>query len=930
MKNKSLILITACMSVMLLFGCAKPRYIVPSSNIDNYLDTDSINTAKNEVAPFQKPNVDNCAQAFEREFRGVVNDAEANNGVLPSYRFIESWDNTLLKESQTYDYLTNKTESANFLTKDEGFVSFSHAPDADYSKTMELGLSGSIGGTDIFHFITKNNKPEFTALNDKINSPFWDSHPWVGTDNVCNLVLIWSSDRDNPYSVTRDVEGRPLNYGNADLFYAFKIDGAWQSPKKFDSTNSINTNKYNEISPFVACMNSAPRLLFSSNRAGDYDIYAVNINIDFSNQVISINDNAEMLPKGYESDQGKSFINTYSNEIFPIVAIPYNRSAGDKMLYLSSDRNSVPARKLNSKDTMIQSKGNFDIYKFDYSLDCSPPKIIPPKVPTAILNVELVNALNVSDDIKSPVIKIVDINTGKEIVRKGSKEQFNLEFGKTYNVYGGSEQNSNNCKEEGDSLLMYYQTKLITRLDDEIVKVTKQVKYDSTINATLITQYDTNYVTEYYPVTEQSAINTNSEIIKQEKNEQGVTIKQVTNESIKDVNLKPCARTCDTVGLNIKGIDKLPANEPLKQLMEVKKQLITKREWLDGGKVIKLTRNDIAFDTLVRYDTTMIPAIGPAGKSELTHLSTIIISSNKKDTIINDMVELYPQYYVKPPCSCEFVSLEHPYNKNVPYYQTAFWKVNTREGLTEHLEAFKEDSYLERAAYIELHPKNRKYGAGKEVRESRKKDYREYAEIVDLSLRGMKDEITKRFIPAMEALDTIAPGNKVLVKLEAYSDIRDAGSCNYIGNKIEFIHGSVSSSKIISLSDVKISSGASLNSDNDNLSKLRVYFGFQELMKRLRWDDNFMRYLKEGLVFYPTLEFDNEEERQKALDKAKIIIIAEGKKADPQVKSDETDYDSIRRLNLHIDLIRIENMNIIISPCCNPKIPTIPVNSKKK
>lgn len=933
MKNRNLIFITACLSFMILLGCMRPKYVIPNRNIDNYIEkNDSMNTAKSEVAPFQRPNVNNCAQAYTREFSAVVNQIDKNDGVLPSYRFVEMWNNSSIKDNQkVYEYLTSRVEAAYFLTDNEGYVAFSHAPDSSFSSFMSLGFNGTVGGTDIFHFETKDGKPIFTALDKNINSEFWDSHPWVGVDSVCNLVMIWASDRDNPYSVTKDLEGRPLAYGNSDLFYAFKIGGKWSAPVKFDTTNGLNTNRYNEVSPFVACLNSAPKLLFSSNRTGDYDIYSVNLKVDFKNQVIIANGSPEALPKGDETDQKNFYINTRSNEMFPMVAIPYMSKNSEKMLYVSSDRNESPISKFGSKDTLIKSKGKFDLYKFPFGLDCSePPKpIILPKMVT--LNVDLVDALNKSDEIRTPVIKLFEVNSGKEVIRKGkAHESFELELNKDYLVFGGSERNSNNCDEVGDSVLMYYQAKLVTKLEPKIEPRTVKIEYDSLVNAELKTVYDTSYVKEYYTVSQQNSTLFNNSESKEVVKAEDKTITQTKSESVKDVKIKACTMACDTTGLNLKGVEALAPNEPLKQLMEVTKMQITKREWYEGGKMIKKTRSDIAYDTIISYDTTMIPAIGPSGKSELTHLSKISTHFSERDTLINDIVELYPQYYVKPPCSCEFISIEHPYNKNVPYYQTAFWKVNTTDGLTQHLEDFQEGNYLERAAYIELHPKNRKYGAGKDARDDRKKDYRKYAEIVDLSLRAMKDEITKRFIPAMEALDTIAEGNKVLIKLEAYSDVRDAGSCEYIGSTVEYTAGSVNTNKNISLHDIKISSGASLNADNDNLSKLRVYFGFMELMKRLRWDDRFMHYLNKGLVYYPTQEFKNEEERQKALEKAKIIIIMEGKKADPQVKSNETDYDSIRRLNLHIDLIRMENEKVVISPCCNPKLPTVPVSTKKK
>ena len=62
--------------------------------------------------------------------------------------------------------------------------------------------------------------------------------------------------------------------------------------------------------------------------------------------------------------------------------------------------------------------------------------------------------------------------------------------------------------------------------------------------------------------------------------------------------------------------------------------------------------------------------------------------------------------------------------------------------------------------------------------------------------------------------------------------------------------------------------------------------------------------------------FMDDEEMQKALAKAKIIILAEGKRYDPTTKKDEKEYDEVRRLNLYIDLIKYEGGTIEHSPCC--------------
>jgi predicted metal-dependent phosphoesterase TrpH len=163
---------------------------------------------------------------------------------------------------------------------------------------------------------------------------------------------------------------------------------------------------------------------------------------------------------------------------------------------------------------------------------------------------------------------------------------------------------------------------------------------------------------------------------------------------------------------------------------------------------------------------------------------------------------------------------------------------------------------------------------------------------------------------------------KLIVKLEAYSDIRDASKCAYIGRKIEYLEGRIDSvdkkSGKIVINKTTVENQANLGDDNDNLSKLRVYYGFEELFSLLRKSKIFNRYLEQGLVFYPTQKFASQEAMEEAMKSAKIIILAEGRKSDPVVKTDIEDYDPVRRLNMYIHVIKFSGEYVVESPCCKP------------
>ncbi len=899
-----------------------PSRKLPIRNVDNFrVVRDSINTFKDELAPYQRVKAKNCIESYYRENSITNND---NLEISPSYKFFsdlmgKDFENNYESVIQN---LTNKLEAVSYLTSNAGFVALSHPTDSNYNFALNLPFWGSVGGTDLFYFEFVNSKPVFTALPNEINSDFWDSHPFSAVDSFCNKLLIWSSDRNSPYSKTVDLQNKTLIKGHTDLFYSFYKNGKWSNAKTFEFQSKINTENFNEISPFVACLNISPKLFFSSNRNGDYDIFVSDIAIDYVQEIMTVKSEPILLPKGKETDIDSIYINTYSNEFFPYISIPYNNTE-IKSLFLSSNRNTQATQLKKSKDTVIINKGNYDIYSFNYELECTPePPPPPPPAPIAKINVSVIDMEIPNRIIQKPIIKLVDVQSEVEIISNSESNSFDVELGKTYDVFGGSNQNSLFCEEEGDSLLQYYQARKITKLLPIIKKREIITKYDSVENAKLIVKYDTNIVKELYPITEMNRVQPAIDFKTTSNN-----ITETRNEIIKDVSYKPCVVPCDTIfkKKNIQ-IDK-NISDTLKFIkentfIEVTKQVITKKEWFEGGKIVQKSYKTIVYDTTQVFDTTFISAVGAVAKSELTHFGRIYINSELKHSVyINDTIYLKPVYYVKPPCSCNFTDIEHSYNKNVPYFQTAFWKVNTTDGYIQHLNDFQKGNYLESAGYIELHPKHRFYGVGNsEARERRKKMYQDYAVSVDRNLLVMRDEIVNRFIPALESLDSLTSGTKILIKIEAYSDERKADKCNYIGTTIEYMQGKKDKDGKISLIKEKLSNGASLSYDNENLSKLRVFYGFNELFKRLKNNAKFNSYLNKGLVFYPTQNFENEEEMYKAIEKARIIILAEGKYYDKVFRDDIEDYDPVRRINLYIDLIKINNKYVEKTPCCNPKI----------
>lgn len=910
---------------LLLFSCSTPKYyILPKGNLDlvrKSSPSDSINTPDDEVAPYLRVLERTCQAALNKENSNLYLEPTTNR-IKPSNYFFRDLlgEEFVQKNKKTIDYLTKKLENVSFITNTSGFVSLSHAPDANYARIMELPFIGYVGGTDIFSFQVENGNYTFRALPEPINSPFWDSHPWVGMDSLCNLVLIWASDRDHPYSAITTLDNQVIKRGNSDLFYAFRIGNRWTQPTKFDTESLINTNDFNEISPFVACTKISPRLFFASNRDKDYDIYEVNIEIDFANQTIRPIGKAQQLPKGSQYSFDNQFINTNADEIFPIVAFPYYNEY-EKELFFASNRNIIEKNYLNSRDTFVVNKGKFDIYAFPYNVECKLPP--PPPPPIAKINVKVQHSQNPNIGIINPVIKLVDLTTGETKVANSSQTTFNLTNNHKYAVYGGSNLNTIGCDDPRDTIIKYYKYQEINYTTPLIIKKERKIEYDTIINPTPKVVFDTTYITDIIPISELETITVQNDFRPNTKSDvdQNITAQKETVLEIKHLKCPPkqSKQPAFKSEVNVPVVSELAPQTITRTrttFVEVKKQVINKRIVYEGGKIQKKSYNVVEYDTISQLDTSKTIAIGPVARSQLTMLKPLELHFDK-DTVINDLVLLEPEYFVKPKCSEQFIDILDDYYKNVPYYQTAFWKVNTSAGLTQHLIDMQRGNYLENAAYIELHPRNSRYGVWMgDIRTQRLKEYREYAKAVDKNLLGMKNEITEHFLPALEELMKISPETKLLVKLEAYSDIRDASRCDYIGETVSFIQGKLDNNSEIVLEKVTIKNRDNLNSDNENLSKLRVYFGFLELMNLLQKDPRFKYYLNQGLVFYPTQKFESVEKMNEALRKAKIIIIAEGKKYDPVVKENEKEYDVVRRLNMFIQLIKFSDRRVISAECC--------------
>ncbi|MCX7908744.1 MAG: hypothetical protein N2560_04415 [Ignavibacteria bacterium] len=435
--KKIFLLVTISFSVLILFSCSKPRIVreLPVGNLSKISPKQSPNTNGNEVAPIQLPNNVNIVDPCEKEENFTTN--LPFDGIITSSEFVRRTFPLKDYNKEAIDYLTSNVESVTFLTSLEGYAAFSHPPTERYIVRYELPMTGSIGGTDIFHFSPKDNKIFFTVLPEPINSEFWDSHPFVTNDVIGNQLLIWASDRlDNKGGYSFPYK----NEGNTDLYFAFKRPFEnWNEVQVHNFSevlNEINT-KYSEASPFLYCKCYNPTLLFASNRDSKdstFDIFYVNLEVDFINQKITAKGSVKKL------DYGNQTINTIADERFPFIPYPHvNKLSGESNIYFTSNRNK-DSTVFVTKDTLgkethivLKNVGGYDLYRFplkERDFKCAPP---PPPPPPKLNIVVHLNEY-CYDYTGKPTDSLLDVD-GQYMMNNQicvAKRTYELELGKKY------------------------------------------------------------------------------------------------------------------------------------------------------------------------------------------------------------------------------------------------------------------------------------------------------------------------------------------------------------------------------------------------------------------------------------------------------------------------------------------------------------------
>ncbi|GBD07154.1 hypothetical protein HRbin21_00970 [bacterium HR21] len=328
--------------------------------------------------------------------------------------------------------------------------------------------------------------------------------------------------------------------------------------------------------------------------------------------------------------------------------------------------------------------------------------------------------------------------------------------------------------------------------------------------------------------------------------------------------------------------------------------------------------------------------------SERSRTGAFAFTGVTADTTVWDTIWIRPVWYAPPQCRWMFSEmLRDPLRRSVPYYQTAFWEVNTSANLQRHLWLFRTSVYRD-AGFIELHPDNQYFGYRSvepaALRERRRQrydrrvsEYRAFARIVDQNLQLLADSITHIILPRFLEYNARRGGQaKLIITLAAYSDVRPILRGDYRGSDtIAYISGSYdSTASHLRLTSVIIRPGASLvGADNDTLSKLRAYFGFRELLQYLQRDSLFAALRRQGQILLPT-DVTTPAEFLRRSQQTPILVLAEGRQYDPTVvprkwgyidrEDDFYELDIVRRLDVFVDLVEAQGSLLRKPPCCMP------------
>lgn len=925
-----------CISLLVILlivmtSCA-PKLYLPKQNI-SAIEGEASNSKGDDIAPARE-KIAECLRIDSLNLSDSSKVMSSSSFIKKLFNFDDKNSDRTLKA--VIENMTKSVESLYFTDTRSGFASFSHPPAAEYlmGQNLPFDKDDNAGGTDIFYFSPdKNGIVRFRSFS-KINSPYWDSHPIAITQTnskgICVTLLIFSSDRNNPFSKAINQNGDTIYGGSTDLYYSF---GFYKAESNKDSSdfnflnfewtkarklNGANSQDYNEGSPFIYCQCCNPTLFFSSNRNNisiyDYDIYAAKLSIDFDNLNLSVVDDPELIDnKSVTTDSLTLSINTPADERFPFIPFPHRGNAIDNPLYFSSDRNKKQDKRdcdCEKGNDRTENIGGYDIYKYalpeKYMCPIEKTPVPESYEPKLFANITLINMITPEDSVKSGIISVFDESGNLEAESFDQNHlRIPLEFGRKYSVSGGSRFNSLDCS-----------------LNDRIIfrgyKAPNEVYFEKNLDSTERLEVLTGFTMK-----SKDFIKVNQDISKIEAGQ--ISEKGISLPSNNFINEK-------IVNARIIGED-----------VYYDKQITTKQIW---------KRIDIrpSKTNEINSEAALVGSIRSV--ASMNDLLNVEQPQSNETVVIYDTVFVLPDYIVKPPCYCEFAGIMTNYQQNVPYFQTGFWEVNNLSNYRRDLRLLEASKYRD-ARWVELHQDNQYFGEGRNGRLARINEYESYARTVDSNLFKMADMISNKIIPAFMVIDSISPGSKLIISLDAWSDRRPVKRGWYIGDDVNYVEGRLTQGLRdydLDFHKVMIADRSSLNKNNDTLSRLRAFYSYRELLKKLldtaSIGTGFYDFYKKGLTLLPDddklLESNlNKPFSLKSIEElifnSKIVILAKGNYFDPTeykvpqyirgVDSSLFMLDTIRRIDVRINTLEYQAGKLIKSNCCNEFLPCVDYNN---
>jgi hypothetical protein len=756
-----------------------------------------------------------------------------------------------------------------------------------------LKTSGTVvGGSDIF----ERRKGGETRNAEELNSSSWDAQPTLSVLKGMEII-VFSSDRMSPEGFSAPYEGAEYKrkdgtviYGNADLWYSFRIVGTerWSQPRNFrtlQTTDSVNTPS-NEYSPFLYCIDGTPHLLFASNRGGSYDIYDASITINVSQRTMSIT-SVRPLPAGRDA------VNTEAREMFPFVPFPHS-TADKQLLVFSSDR----FAQHDPAAAAREGAGGLDLYRMTTQMMCEVPDTTPRPVVVTRGSVRY-------------IVTVVDGSTGKTDVPAArlavviSGTQHKLSF-------------------QSDSAVFDYTIPPNdTLLYDDVLK----------IRTTGGSMYAKRPCTEREPIVTSYARRVISDRIRKVSPRQRIVTYDTTIQDAA-VPVRRLIRLYDTLALGKQYVPSSKRQEVLEATsdgrLRIGRDTTLTVDSLPPMRTVARQRTEFYNDTTFHYDTSYIPASDIQVPSVRTMSGALTVRRPQRDTVIYDTVVVYPVTESAAPCMQIFATSDSV--RNVPYFQTGFWEVNNSTGYERHLGRLRQGD-LEDASWIELNWRNKYWGGRStgdvtERLQRRRAEYRKKAQIIDDNIDNLVER-TSNLLQRFWRDHALDPNAKVIISMMAYSDVRPIMAGRFISDTtIRYIAASYDSvrQEFVDPISTIIAPGSSLvGTDNDTLSKLRAYYGYTAVMEKLAKDSLLASLRGRGLVVLPT-DATTPEQYQRLLQGARVIVLAEGRKVDMSVKpktrayvGDEDDYydlDAVRRVDVHVRRVDLRSASWVVPECC--------------